>query len=105
MGAYISWDVTEDQVFDDEGNEIGADEYVLIERIYVPADQRRKGLARKLLRDAIAEAKRQYPMLTIKIAALPFGDDHIDMSALVDFYESEGFAVIDCNGHAVIMEM
>ena len=105
MGAYISWDVTEEPIFDDEGNEIGADEYVLIEKIYVPADKRRQGIARKLLREAIAEAKQQYPTLIIKIAALPFGYDPIDMSDLVDFYESEGFAVVDCNGHAVIMEM
>ena len=105
MDAYVSWSLNEDPVFDDEVNEIGADEYVLIEKIYVPAHQRRQGLARKMLRDAIAEAKRQYPTLSIKVAALPFGDDQIDMSDLVAFYESEGFSVSNCDGHAVIMEM
>ena len=58
-----------------------------------------------MLREAIAEAKQQYPTLSIKVAALPFGDDQIDMSDLVAFYESEGFSVSNCDGHAVIMEM
>ena len=105
MDAYVSWSLNDDPVFDDEGEEVGSEEYVLIEKLFVPSHQRRQGIARKLLREAIAEAKQQYPTLSIKVAALPFGDDQIDMSGLVDFYESEGFAVADCNGHAVIMEM
>ena len=105
MDAYVSWSLNEDPVFDDEGEEVGSEEYVLIEKLFVPSHQRRQGIARKLLREAIAEAKQQYPTLSIKIAALPFGDDQIDMSDLVTFYESEGFAVMDCRGHAVIMEI
>lgn len=105
MDAYVSWDVNEDPVFDDEGEEVGSEEYVLIEKLFVPSHQRRLGVARKLLREAIAEAKQQYPTLPIKVAALPFGDDQIDMADLVAFYESEGFSVSNCDGHAVIMEL
>ena len=105
MDAYVSWDVNEDPVFDDEGEEVGSEEYVLIEKLFVPSHQRRQGVARKLLREAIAEAKQQYPTLPIKVAALPFGDDQIDMVDLVAFYESEGFSVTNTDGHAVIMEL
>ena len=105
MDAYVSWSLNEYPVFDSEGEEIGSKEYVLIEKLFVPPSQRRQGIARKMLREAIAEAKQQYPALSIKVAALPFGDDQIDMSDLVAFYESEGFSVSNCDGHAVIMEM
>ena len=105
MEAYVSWGLTEEPLFDGDGEEIGYKEYVLIEKIFVPSHQRRQGIARKLLREAIAEAKQEYHNLPVKIAALPFGDDQIDMTDLVAFYESEGFSVSDCNGHAVIMEM
>ena len=76
---------------------------VLIEKIYVPAAHRRKGIARKMLREAINDAKRSHPYLTIKIAALPFDDQECDMCELVDFYESEGFSIEDASGPAVIM--
>ena len=105
MDAYVSWDLNEDLVFDSEGEEIGSEEYVLIEKLFVPPHQRRQGVARKLLREAIAEVRQQYHDLPIKIAALPFGDDQIDMDDLVAFYESEGFSVTNTDGHAVIMEM
>lgn len=105
MDAYVSWDLNEDPVFDGDGEEVGSEEYVLIEKLFVPPRQRRQGVARKLLREAIAEAKQQYPNLPVKVAALPFGDDQIDMADLVAFYESEGFSVTNTDGHAVIMEL
>ena len=105
MEAFISWGLTEEPLFDSEDEEVGSKEYVLIDKLFVPPRQRRQGIARKMLREAIAEAKQQYPTLLIKVAALPFGDDRIDMVDLVTFYESEGFSVSDCNGHAVILEM
>ena len=105
MDAYVSWDLNEYPVFDGDGEEVGSKEYVLIEKIFVPSHQRRQGIARKLLREAIAEARQQYHNLPVKIAALPFGDDQIDMADLVAFYESEGFSVSNCDSHAVIMEM
>ena len=106
MEAFISWGLTEEPIFNGDGEEVGSKEYVLIEKLFVPPHQRRQGIARKLLRDAIVEAKQQYHTLSIKVAALPFGgDDQIAMADLVAFYESEGFSVSDCAGHAVIMEM
>ena len=103
--AYVSWDLNEDPILDEEGNEVGAEEYVLIEKIYVPAEQRRQGLARKMLREALKEAKEKHAGLTIKIAALPFDGDAIEMDDLVAFCESEGFEVENTDGHAVIMSM
>ena len=105
MKAFISWGLTEEPIFNGDGEEIGSEEYVLIEKLFVPPRQRRQGIARKLLRDAIAEARQQCPNLPIKVAALPFGDDQIEMDDLVAFYESEGFSVTNTDGHAVIMEM
>ena len=105
MEAFVSWGLTEEPLFNGEGEEVGSKEYVLIEKIFVPPRQRRQGVARKLLREAIAEAKQQYPTLPIKVAALFFGDDRVDMADLVAFYESEGFSVSNCDSHAVIMEM
>ena len=105
MDAYVSWSLNEDPVFDSDGKEIGSKEYVLIEKLFVPPHQRRQGIARGFLREAIADAKQQYPTLSIKVAALPFGDDQIDMAELVAFYESEGFYVTNTDGHAVIMKM
>ena len=105
MEAFVSWGLNEEPLFSVDGEEVDSKEYVLIEKIFVPPRQRRQGVARKLLREAIADARNQYPTLSIKVAALPFGDDPISMIDLVTFYESEGFSVSDCNGHAVIMEM
>lgn len=103
--AYVSWELCEDPIFDEEGDEIGSEEYVLIEKVFVPAHQRRQGVARKMLRNALADIKRHYPSLPIKVAALPFGPDPIEMDDLVAFYESEGFSVTNTDGHAVIMTL
>lgn len=105
MEAFVSWGLTEEPLFDSDGEEVGSKEYVLIEKLFVPPSQRRQGIARKLLREAIAESRQQYPTLSIKVAALPFGDDQIEMVDLVAFYDSEWFSVTNTDGHAVIMEM
>lgn len=105
MNSFISYDLTEDDIYNDEGDVIGTDEYVLIEKLFVAVEDRRQGVGRKMLRDAIAEIRKEHGNITIKVAALPFGDDAIEMADLVAFYESEGFDVVDCNGDAVIMEM
>jgi len=103
-GEYVSWGLQSDPEFDDEGNESTGDEYALIEKIYVPPSQRGNGIARKMLRSALAEIKQEHPDLPIKIAALPFGEDAIEMEDLVSFYESEGFDVSNTDSDAVIME-
>ena len=101
--SYISWDITEEEIFDDEGVCVDAEEYALIEKIFVAPEDRRQGKARAMLRQTIEEIKAKHSGMKIKLAALPFGEDAIDMSDLVAFYESEGFSVENCDGHAVIM--
>ena len=105
MASYISWDISEDVICNNAGEEAGFEEYALIEKIFVEPEDRRQGKARAMLREAVEEIKAKHPRLAIKIAALPFGDDAIEVSDLVDFYESEGFSVENCDGHAVIMVM
>lgn len=105
MNSFISYDLTADDIYNDEGDVIGTDEYVLIEKLFVAVEDRRQGVGRKMLRDAIAETRKEHGNITIKVAALPFGDDAIEMADLVAFYETEGFDVTDTAGDAVIMEM
>ena len=103
--SYISWEACFDDAYDDEGEIIGQDEYVLIEKIFVAPADRRQGKARGMLREALAQIAAQYPGMDVKVAALPFGEDAIDMADLVAFYESEGFSIDNCDGHAVIMKL
>jgi len=103
MEAYVSWSVSEDDVYDCEGEVVGTEEYALIEKVWVPASGRGNGIGRKILRNEIEEIKAAGHD-TINIAALPF-DDGMEMADLVAFYESEGFEVENCEGHAVIMSM
>lgn len=108
MKAFVSWDFQEDPIFDSEGEEVGSEEYVLIEKVFVPSEQRGKGIARKLLMGAIAEAKNAHQKLSIKIAALPFDEESgnaLDMVDLVSFYESVGFDVEGDAGSAIVMSM
>lgn len=101
--SYISWGLNSDDIYDEEGDVVGQDEYVLIEKLYVAPADRRQGVAREILREALAEIAKIHSGMTVKLAALPFGDDAIDMADLVAFYESEGFSIDNCDGHAVIM--
>lgn len=101
--AYISVGVYADPIFDEEGEEVGQEEYVLIDEVFVPRHQRRQGKARKMLREVIADSGKRYPNKSIKIIAAPFDDEVCDMHSLVAFYESEGFSVEDADGHGVIM--
>lgn len=103
-GSYVSWGVTTDPVFDEDGNESESDEYALIEKIFVPEESRRDGAGRRMLRDTLREIQSDYPGMSIKIAAYPFGENKIDMTDLVEFYESEGFDIENTDSHAVIME-
>ena len=105
---YISWGINSDPEFDAEGNESEGEDFVKIDRMYVPESQRQKGLARAMLRNALAEIQKEHPGMTIKLSAEPFGknpkDEVIDTEDLVKFYESEGFSVTDTRGDGVIME-
>ena len=101
---YVSWDIENDPVFDEDGAESVGEDYALIEKIYVPEADRSSGVGRRILRESIHEIQQQHPDMPIKIAAYPFGDNTLDMEDLVNFYESEGFDVVNTDGHAVIME-
>lgn len=103
--AYVSWTVDAEVIFDEDGEESTGADYVLIEKLYVPVAERGQGKARRMMNEALEEIRAEHPGLTIKVAALPFGDDALDMIDLVAFYESLGFEVSDTSGHAVIMEM
>ena len=103
MDAYISWDIQSDDIYDEEGDVVGQEDYALIEKIWVPAADRGAGKGRKMLRETIEQIRAEGHD-KVKIAALPF-DGGMDMEDLVGFYESEGFDVEDNNGHAVIMGM
>lgn len=100
--AYVSWDITEDDLYDDEGDVVGIEEYVLIEKVWVPTSERGQGKGRQLIVEALAEIEIAHPGMTIKIAALPF-DGGMEMAELVEWYETFGFDVTDTSGHAVIM--
>ena len=105
MQSFISYDVQADEVYNDEGDVTGQDQYVLIEKLYVAPADRRQGKGRTMLREALAEIAAQQPGMDVRLAALPFGEDAIDMADLVAFYESEGFSIDNCDGHAVIMKL
>ena len=102
--AYVSWNLETEVLFDEDGCEYDGEEYALIEKIWVPAEDRGQGKGREMLENAINDIRTQHGKIIIKIAALPF-DDGMDMDDLVSFYESVGFDVEDTSGHAVIMSM
>jgi len=100
---YISYSEQCDPIFDNEGNEIAEEKYILIDLVYVCPEDRKKGIARKMIVELISELKKQ--PLAVKLVALP-KEKSIDQDALVSFYESVGFSVSDeqgCSG--VIMEL
>ena len=101
--GFVSYGVDVEEKFDDEGEELDGEEYVLIEKIEVDEEMRGKGLGRKYLSESIKNIEKEHPGLPIRLAALP---DHgtMDMSDLVYFYETEGFDVTNTAGDAVVME-
>ena len=102
--SYVSYSLTQDDIYSTEGDVIGVDEYVLIDKVFVPLLERCKGKGREIMVDALEEIKRDFSGITVKIAALPFGEESIDMDDLVKFYETLGFAISDVSGDAVILE-
>jgi GNAT superfamily N-acetyltransferase len=104
MKSFISYEKNSDDVYDDEGEVVDTCDYTLITKIFVCPEDRRKGIARKMLLGAIEEIIASGENL-IKIAALPFGEDAIGMEDLCNFYESCGFSVENTEGSSVIMSM
>lgn len=101
-GALCAYRIETEIDFDEEGYEVEGEQYVLIEKLFVPAENRGNGIARSLLREAISHARATYPRMVIRLVAEPLDAD-TDMDRLVAFYESEGFDVIEA-GEIVVME-
>ena len=100
---YISYSENTDPIFDNEGNEIGEEKYILIDLVYVCSEDRRKGIARKMIEELLPELKSQ--PLPVKLVALP-KEKSIDQDDLVYFYESLGFSPSETQGcSGVIMEL
>lgn len=68
--------------------------YVLISGLDVSPEHRRQGHGRTLLRAAVDYAKREFPHIPLKLAAVPDSDGMI-LDSLIAFYESESFEVIE----------
>lgn len=77
-------------------NPEGYDEvpYVLISGIRVDPEHRRQGHGRALLQAAVAYARKEFPHLPVRLAAVP-DSDGIDLDSLIAFYASEGFKVTE----------
>jgi GNAT superfamily N-acetyltransferase len=100
---YVSYSVQSDPVFDDEGEEIGSESYILIDLVYVTPEERGHGIGRKLLLETIAELEKQ-PM-PIRLCALP-KENCMPLERLVGFYQSVGFSAMGEQGGAgVQMEL
>lgn len=75
------------------------DPYLLISGLDVSPRHRRQGHGRALLQAAVDYAKREFPHLPLKLAAVPDSDD-MDLGALIAFYASEGFEVVE--DHSIV---
>lgn len=98
--AYITTTVVFDIELDENGYEIEGDEYLLIERLWVPSDKRGSGVGSDLINDAKLEADDLG--LRLRVAALPFDSD-MDIETLVRWYEDRGFSVESTAGDAVVL--
>jgi GNAT superfamily N-acetyltransferase len=83
--GYIDWDVYSDQEMDEDGNEIDGEKYVKIDNLFVKPEYRGRGEAKKMMNIAIAEIKKKYPGMEIKIVPEP-KDKNTDKGELIDFY-------------------
>ena len=100
--AFCAYRIETEIDFDEDGYEVDGEQYVLIEKLFVPSENRGNGIARRLLREAVSHARATYPGMAIRLVAEPLDAD-TDMDRLLAFYESEGFDVIEA-GEIVVME-
>lgn len=87
---HVSWDLTSDSHFDEEGYEMPGNPYVLIEKVYTHPDDRNKGVATRLMSDAMKEIESKHPNMPIKLSPIPLDKD-TDIERLADFYKKFGF--------------
>ena len=101
MENYISYYINEDDIYNDEGDVVGVEEYWLIAKVFVQKEQRGQGIARKMMEEAIAEMQAKRPELSIKLWC-EAQDKDTDQELLANFYESFGF---DATGNGAEMEL
>ncbi len=93
MKAFVSYDINCEEIYDEDGEVSYGDDYWLISNVFVEKEYRGKGIARKLMIEAIEEMKAERPELKIKLVAIP-QDDDTDIELLGAFYESLGFEAV-----------
>lgn len=87
---FISYSVTSEELYDEDGEVSYGDDYWLIEKIYVPSELRGQGIARGMLLQAIEEMRTEHPEYAIRLVC-EAQDDETDQELLAKFYESVGF--------------
>lgn len=93
--SFISWSYDEQE------------QAYIIAHLWVPVEERGKGVARKMLQEAIEEMRAEGKADQIKLSADSESEDPenpIELADLVEFYESVGFD-IEYAGEVVIMAM
>lgn len=93
MKAFVSYGINCKEIYDEDGEVSYGDDYWLISNVFVEKEYRGKGIARKLMIEAIEEMKAERPELKIKLVAIP-QDDDTDIELLGAFYESLGFEAV-----------
>ena len=93
MKAFVSYDINCEEIYDEDGEVTYGEDYWLISNVFVEPAFRGKGVARKMMVEAIAEMKAERPELKIKLVVIP-QDDETDIELLGAFYESLGFEAI-----------
>jgi hypothetical protein len=95
-GAYASWDIGNDSYekynpATGEMDEVALPDYALIEKLYVPPEQRGTAKGRQLVVDAVDEIRAEHGDIDIRLTADPFGEGKMDTKDLVKYYEDMGF--------------
>lgn len=98
--TYYSLDVYDNEGADSIDSE-SSENYVRIDYIVVAEEERGAGKGRELLRAAIAEAKTYGLPIYMVASEL---EESTDLGQLVDFYEEEGFSIVEVIGDSVLME-
>lgn len=90
MKNFISYNIEQEDIYNEEFDVIGVEEFWLINKIYVPVEMRGQGLARKMMEEAIADMRKENSSLPIKLWC-EAQDEDTDQELLAAFYESFGF--------------